>query len=74
MAKEYIASIEEEIELNGVIATKIIGQIVRATPRSGDGSTYCRLQYDDGTSYKWNGDHSEVDINTAEDDPKWIKE
>lgn len=74
MAKEYIADIEEEVELNGETVTQIVGQIVRAAPNDGSGPTYCRLQYDDGRSYKWSGNYAEVDINTAEDDPKWILE
>lgn len=74
MAKEYIVEIEEEVELNGQTTTQIVGQIVRATPRDGSGPTYCRLQYDTGETYKWSGDPSEVDINTLEDDPRWIRE
>ncbi len=48
-------------------------EIIRATVNS-TGVTYCRLQYFDGDSYKWSGDHAEVNENTTVDDERWIKE
>jgi len=48
-------------------------EIVRATVDS-TGVTYCRLQYVSGDSYKWSGDHTEVDESTTEEDERWIKE
>ncbi len=48
-------------------------EMIRATVDS-TGVTYCRLQYVSGDSYKWSGDHTEVDESTTEEDERWIKE
>jgi hypothetical protein len=48
-------------------------EIIRATVNS-TGVTYCRLQYTSGDSYKWSGDHTEVNENTTVDDERWVKE
>lgn len=91
--KTTIANIEQEVEIDAtpdpIIETHEVGQVVRAYPAKilvggewventeGEGE-YIRLQFGDGTSWKWNApldDYSEaVSVDPDDLDPRWKAE
>ena len=53
---------------------KEYGQVIRARCKDGSCGWYIRLQYDDGTSYKWNAPLREYNDKVLDTDARWVRE
>lgn len=77
MPKQYLGQVTEDLEVGGKTISYLIGDVVRATPKTG-GDTFIRLQFTDGNTYLWSGDIETFDFATAnldpETEPQWKAE
>jgi len=71
MSKETMEYLEDA---NG----KCIHSVVKATPNTGGGSEYVRLQFVNGDTYLWNDDVANYSVGVTSLDPevetRWVQE